>query len=44
MTILPDPIALELNQPYPLTPEQVDFYQRNRYIKLKHVLSTDTLS
>lgn len=43
MTILPAPIARELNQPYPLTPEQVDFYQRNRYIKLKHVLSTDTL-
>ena len=41
--MIPDSIAFELDQPYPLTPEQVDFYQRNRYIKLKHVLSAAAL-
>lgn len=33
----------ELDEPFPLTPEQIDFYSENGYIKLKHVLSADIL-
>jgi len=33
-----------LNHPYELTKEQVDFYQQNRYIKLKDVLDAPTLA
>ena len=33
-----------LTTPYSLTPEQVAFYQENRYIKLKQVLDEDTLA
>lgn len=33
----------ELDKPYPLTAEQVAFYARNRYIKVKHVFSRDVL-
>jgi ectoine hydroxylase-related dioxygenase (phytanoyl-CoA dioxygenase family) len=29
---------------YPLTQEQIDFYQQNRFIKLKNVLSTEEVS
>ena len=29
---------------YPLTQEQIDFYQKNRYIKLKNILSADEVS
>jgi ectoine hydroxylase-related dioxygenase (phytanoyl-CoA dioxygenase family) len=32
-----------LDEPYTLTAEQVSFYQKNRYIKLKHVLNQETL-
>lgn len=32
-----------LDEPYALTQEQVDFYQKNRYIKLKHVLDRASL-
>lgn len=32
-----------LDEPYPLTAEQVSFYQKNRYIKLKQVLNEETL-
>ena len=32
-----------LNEPYPLTPEQINFYQENRYIKLKQVLDAEVL-
>lgn len=34
----------ELNQPYPLQAEQIDFYRQNRFIKLKQVLQADTLA
>jgi ectoine hydroxylase-related dioxygenase (phytanoyl-CoA dioxygenase family) len=34
----------ELNQAYSLTPEQIDFYQKHRFIKLKQVLQPETLS
>ncbi len=33
----------QLNEPYFLTPEQVHFYQENKFIKLKHVLSPEVL-
>jgi ectoine hydroxylase-related dioxygenase (phytanoyl-CoA dioxygenase family) len=33
-----------LDQPYPLTDEQIRFYQENRYIKLKQVLDESTLA
>ena len=32
-----------LDHPYSLTSEQIDFYQKNKYIKLKPVLETDFL-
>lgn len=32
-----------LNTPYPLTEEQIAFYQKNRYIKLKQVLSPEVV-
>ena len=31
-----------LNEPYSLTSEQIEFYQKNRYIKLKEVLNQET--
>jgi len=34
----------QLSSPYPLTQEQIDFYQENRFIKLKQVLDSSTLS
>jgi ectoine hydroxylase-related dioxygenase (phytanoyl-CoA dioxygenase family) len=33
-----------LSHPYPLTPQQINFFQQNRYIKLKQVLDEDTLA
>lgn len=33
-----------LDTPYELQPEQIDFYQKNRFIKLKHVFDADTLA
>ena len=33
-----------LDQPYDLPQESVDFFQKNRYIKLKNVFDADTLS
>jgi ectoine hydroxylase-related dioxygenase (phytanoyl-CoA dioxygenase family) len=33
-----------LSDPYPLTPQQINFFQQNRYIKLKQVLDEDTLA
>lgn len=32
-----------LNEPYSLSQEQIDFYQKNRFIKLKEVLNLETL-
>jgi ectoine hydroxylase-related dioxygenase (phytanoyl-CoA dioxygenase family) len=34
----------QLSSSYPLTQEQIDFYQENRFIKLKQVLDSSTLS
>jgi len=33
----------KLHKPYPLTAEQIEFYQQNRYIKLKQVLAPDII-
>jgi ectoine hydroxylase-related dioxygenase (phytanoyl-CoA dioxygenase family) len=32
-----------LNEPYSLSQEQIDFYQKNRFIKLKEVLNLETI-
>ena len=37
-------IKSALEQPYPLTSEQIAFYQQNRYIKLKQVFDADTIA
>lgn len=44
VTTLPQTVVNELQQPYSLNQEQIDFYQRNKYIKLKQVLSETTLN
>lgn len=41
---VPQSILDFLAQPYELTTEQVTFYQKYRYIKLKHVLNSETLA
>ena len=33
-----------LDQPYPLSQEAIDFFQKNRYIKLKNVFDAETLT
>ena len=38
------PLQQQLNTPYSLTKEQIDFYQENRFIKLKHVFDQPTIS
>ena len=43
MPVLNDSILRDLNSPYIFTPEQIRFYQTNRFIKLKHVLEPETL-
>jgi ectoine hydroxylase-related dioxygenase (phytanoyl-CoA dioxygenase family) len=35
---------MNINQPYELTQEQIEFYQKNRYIKLKNVFDAETLA
>ncbi len=43
MSIVPQHIRTLLSTPYILTEEQIDFFQENRYIKLKQVLNAETL-
>ena len=43
MPKIPDQIQNNLSTPYPLSPEQIDFFQQNRYIKLKQVLDAETV-
>ena len=43
MNTLPASIQSFLNSSYELTPDQINFYQKNRYIKLKQVLNKETL-
>ena len=38
------PLLQQLNTPYSLTREQIDFYQENRFIKLKQVFDHPTIS
>lgn len=44
MEKIPATIFAELQAPYPLTVEQITFYQKNRYIKLKQVLSGESIA
>lgn len=44
MQTLPNNIRDFLNKPYTLSQRQIDFYQINRYIKLKEVLNQETLN
>jgi ectoine hydroxylase-related dioxygenase (phytanoyl-CoA dioxygenase family) len=43
MSTIPTSILRFLETPYPLSAEQIDFYQQFRYIKLKQVLNEETL-
>lgn len=43
MKIVPDSIKNFLNQPYVLRAEQIAFYDKNRFIKLKGVLNEETV-
>ena len=44
MTLIPSSIHAFLQEHYPLTREQIAFYQENRFIKLKQVLSPEALA
>ena len=44
MPTIPPVVMDTLVKPYPLTKEQIEFYQQNRYIKLKQVIDAATLS
>jgi ectoine hydroxylase-related dioxygenase (phytanoyl-CoA dioxygenase family) len=43
MPVLTNEILTALDQPYPLTPEQINFFQKNRFIKLKQVFDAPTM-
>jgi len=43
MKSIPSSITSFLKQPFELSQEQIDFYQTNRYIKLKNVLNKETV-
>ena len=43
MQTLPNSILTFLEEPYALKPEQIDFYHKNRFIKLKEVLNQETV-
>ena len=44
MQKIPANVIDALAQPYSLTQEQIDFYQKNRFIKLKQVLDKETIA
>jgi ectoine hydroxylase-related dioxygenase (phytanoyl-CoA dioxygenase family) len=44
MSNLPSTVLAALEKPYKLTGEQIEFYQQNRYIKLKQVFDEATIS
>jgi ectoine hydroxylase-related dioxygenase (phytanoyl-CoA dioxygenase family) len=44
MSEVPQHIRALLSEPYRLTTEQIDFFQKNRYIKLKQVLDAATVA
>jgi ectoine hydroxylase-related dioxygenase (phytanoyl-CoA dioxygenase family) len=41
---IPNSIQEHLNEPYSLSQDQIDFYQKNRFIKLKEVLNKEALA
>lgn len=43
MSSLPSSIETFLNESYTLTQDQISYYQKNRYIKLKNVLNTEVV-
>lgn len=43
MPVLTNEILTALDQPYELTPEQINFFQKNRFIKLKQVFDAPTM-
>jgi ectoine hydroxylase-related dioxygenase (phytanoyl-CoA dioxygenase family) len=44
MSTVPSSIMDALAKPYQLTTDQIEFYQQNRYIKLKQVFDEETIS
>ena len=44
MSTIPSTVIAALSKPYNITDEQIAFYQKNRYIKLKQVFEEATLS
>jgi ectoine hydroxylase-related dioxygenase (phytanoyl-CoA dioxygenase family) len=44
MTDLPASLVAFLEKPYALASEQIEFYQKNRFIKLKHVLNEESIA
>lgn len=44
MTIISPSLLRALSEPYLLTSEQIDFYQKYRYIKLKQVFDEETIA
>ena len=44
MQEIPSQICSFLQQPYKLSKEQINFYEKYRYIKLKNVLNSDTIN
>lgn len=44
MNTVPDPISAFLDTPMTLSPEQLDFYETHRFIKLKSVLNAETVA
>ncbi|RZJ61096.1 MAG: phytanoyl-CoA dioxygenase [Flavobacterium sp.] len=44
MSTTPSSVTENLTQPYALTAEQIAFYQKNRFIKLKNVFSAETIA
>ena len=43
MNTLPESIRKKLEAPYTLTQDQLTFYQKNQFIKLKDVLDVETI-
>ena len=44
MSHLPELILQELNEPFLVTPEQIDFFRSNGFIKIKNVLSPSVIA
>ncbi len=44
MSAIPSAISASLDKPYTLNAEQINFFQTNRYIKLKQVLNPETVA